>query len=359
MESGPAAAKVVHAFGRSSPSSRLKQEFIKLSSDYRRLMELIERSEPELVAELSPNFSPRSHSSLMKPTEVEGPRVSPRSATEGSEKPGQLLAVWPPIRRAENWELQELRAECAKLVRKHQEDQHHLEDVRSTVAEVRQHVEQLRFRVEESRQDSATAASPELQELRLLAGFLRKKTPENSAAKQVPRPGSFTPEPQRAARLPRAAATEAPELRGVAPQLGTPRSFWPEPATAQHPQPGTPRSFDCKTLTPTSWHSFETPPTPSTPGLPSPRPPKLHGARPPRIQEPQGRPERPPVVAVECRTSPVSSVLVACRLCAKQLCSHRGLCYPATARTRQKDHSAPPDSRNYGRNAVGHAPTEG
>ena len=45
---------------------------------------------------------------------------------------------------------------------------------------------------------------------------------QHDPATQVPRPGSFTPEPQRAARLPRAAATEAPELRGVAPQLGTP-----------------------------------------------------------------------------------------------------------------------------------------
>ena len=41
---------------------------------------------------------------------------------------GETICLKPAVRRAENWELQELRAECAKLVRKHQEDQHHLED---------------------------------------------------------------------------------------------------------------------------------------------------------------------------------------------------------------------------------------
>eukprot|EP00434_Breviolum_minutum_P020909 symbB.v1.2.018446.t1/scaffold1473.1/size116783/5 len=108
-------------------------------------MELIERSEPELVADVSPNFSPRSVDP--KSIQAEGPRISPRDPARRKEE-GQLLAVWPPIRREESWELQQLRAECAKLMRKHQEDRQNLEDVTCTVADVRQHVEQLRHRIE-------------------------------------------------------------------------------------------------------------------------------------------------------------------------------------------------------------------
>ena len=40
----------------------------------------------------------------------------------------ETICLEAAVRRAESWELQELRAECAKLMRKHQEDQHHLED---------------------------------------------------------------------------------------------------------------------------------------------------------------------------------------------------------------------------------------
>lgn len=37
-----------------------------------------------------------------------------------------------PPRREESWELQQLRAECAKLMRKHQEDRQNLEDICNT-----------------------------------------------------------------------------------------------------------------------------------------------------------------------------------------------------------------------------------
>eukprot|EP00434_Breviolum_minutum_P020911 symbB.v1.2.018448.t1/scaffold1473.1/size116783/7 len=174
----------------------------------------------------------------------------------------------------------------------------------------------------------------------MLAQLLQRDRCRNKASR--PR-RSFTPEPQRAAPLPprRTLPPPPPSLAepASAPLLGTPRSF-PLAAERDYAQLGTPRSLECKALTPTSWHSWETP-TPSE-GMPSPTPPRLQGSRPAQIQEPlSGRPERPPEVAVEYRRSSLSPVIVACPLCAKQLCHHRGICYPTYAvpssYDRQKD----------------------
>eukprot|EP00913_Durusdinium_trenchii_P023508 g22085.t1 len=137
MESGPISAAERRSRAVSSPGRQLKLEFIKLSKDYRRLMELIEKSEPELVAEISPSLTPRSDFVVTNPNQVEGPRVSPRAASRAET--GQLLAIWPPIRRDEGWQLQQLRAECAELMRKHREDQHNMEAIERGIS-IRQFV---------------------------------------------------------------------------------------------------------------------------------------------------------------------------------------------------------------------------
>ncbi|CAJ1334197.1 unnamed protein product, partial [Effrenium voratum] len=95
-----------------SPSTRLKEEFLELSAEYKRLMELIRCVPEEGCLEAG---SPEPHTPAQD-FPVEGPRVSPRP----NSRHGQLLAIWPPVRRSVE---QDLRSELASMVRRHQEDQ--------------------------------------------------------------------------------------------------------------------------------------------------------------------------------------------------------------------------------------------